>query len=104
MSFAIGQGYVLPRECDLTAEKIVDRMKFIQPGDSVLFDSAKACYTADQLARHSAFIPATGIVEENNGGYLTVRLRGGLIEYVNYFAIQAVNNLRFHGYSRGKRR
>lgn len=100
MTFANGRGRVLPRECDLTAEKIVERMKFIRPGDSVLFDSAKACYTSDQVARHSALIPATGIVEENNGGYLTVRLCGGLIEYVNYFAIQAVNNLRFHGSKR----
>ena len=90
---------VPPRPQDLTADKIVERMAFIKPGDYVTFDSMKECYSADQLARNNT-ISANGEVVENCGGYLMVKLRRGLLESVNYYNIFAVNGLRFIGYTR----
>lgn len=92
-----------PRPKDLTAEKIESKMRFIYPGDVITFDSYKTCYTQDKANRYGSTVKATGTVVENHGGYLAVKLRGGLIEYVNYFGIESVNGVRFSGYSKLRR-
>ena len=90
---------VSPGPMDLTPEKIESRMEFIKPGDKIGFDSQKECYVAEQLDRHVSTIKATGTVIANYGGYLAVKLRRGVIEYVNYFGIESVNGKHFVGYS-----
>ena len=90
---------VAPGYHDLTADKIVERMEFIQPGDVITFDSMKECFSADQIDRYTATIKATGEVVENCGGYLMVKLRRGLIESVNYFGIESVNGIKFRWYT-----
>ena len=95
----LSKHYTLPGPRDLTAEKIESRMAFIKPGDKVRFDSYKECYSLEQLDRHGNTIKVIGTVVENHGGYLAVRLRKGLIEYVNYFSIESVNDKHFVGYS-----
>lgn len=102
VSFSTGEGYVPPRPQDLTADKIIDRMKTIHCGDKISFDSYKECYSSDQVDRHSRTIKATGTVVEHCGGYLMVKLRKGVLESVNYFDIEAVNGHRFQGFSRVK--
>lgn len=89
---------VPPGPMDLTPEKIESRMEFIKPGDKIRFDSQKECYVAEQVDRLST-IKATGTVIANYGGYLAVKLRRGVIEYVNYFGIESVNGKHFVGYS-----
>ncbi len=89
---------VPPRPCDLTVDKILDRMKNIHIGDKIKFDSMKECYTTSQLDRHSATIKTIAPVVEHCGGYVMVRLRNGLLESVNYFDIESVNGHGFPGY------
>lgn len=90
---------VPPRPQDLTADKIVERMAFIKPGDYVTFDSMKECFTSNQVDRFVATIKATGEVVENCGGYLMVKLRRGVMESVNYFGIESVNGVKFRWYT-----
>ena len=80
-----------PGPHDLTVEKILERMSRIYVGDRVKFNSMKECYTASQVGRHSATIPAIGEVVEHCGGYLMLRLRNGLLESCNYYDILSVN-------------
>ena len=80
-----------PGPHDLTVQKILERMNAIYVGDRVKFNSMKACYTASQVGRHSATIPAIGEVVEHCGGYLMLRLRNGLLESCNYYDILSVN-------------
>ena len=87
-----------PGPNDLTAEIIADRMKNIYVGDKITFDSMKECFTALQVDRHNSTIKATGTVVENCGGYLMVKLKHGLLESVNYFAIESVNKKRWPWY------
>lgn len=82
---------LLPGPNDLTVQKIVERMNRIYVGDIVKFNSYKACYTASQVGRHAATIPATGTVAEHCGGYLMIRLRNGVVESCNYYDILSVN-------------
>lgn len=90
---------VAPDSMHLTADKIVERMAFIQPGDVVTFDSMKECFSADQVDRFTATIKANGEVVENCGGYLMVKLRRGVLESVNYFGIESVNGVKFRWYT-----
>ena len=83
----------------LTADVIEERMAFIQPGDTVTFDSMKECFVANQVDRFVATIKATGEVVENCGGYLMVKLRRGVLESVNYFGIESVNGIKFRWYT-----
>ena len=90
---------VAPDPMHLTADKIVERMAFIQLGDVVTFDSMKECFSADQVDRFTATIKANGEVVENCGGYLMVKLRRGVLESVNYFGIESVNGIKFRWYT-----
>ena len=94
------KGPIPPGPNDLTEEKIINRMKMIHIGDVIRFDSMKECFTSDQVDRHSTTIKANGIVVEHCGGYVMVRLRNGVMESVNYFDIELVNNHGFPGYIR----
>lgn len=91
-------GLLDPGPRDLTAEKILKRMRNIHIGDLIRFDSMKECYTGEQVDRHSATIKATGVVVEHCGGYVMVKLRNGVLESVNYFDIESVNGHGFPGY------
>lgn len=88
-----------PGPNDLTVQKILERMNAIYVGDRVKFNSMKECYTASQVGRHSATIPAIGEVVEHCGGYLMVKLHK-LVETVTYFDIIAVNNKKWPWYIR----
>lgn len=87
-----------PGPNDLTAEKIAERMSRIFVGDKITFDSIKECFTASQVDRHGSTIKASGRVVEHCGGYVMVQLKHGLLESVNYFGIESVNNKKWPWY------